>query len=113
MTCRLASIAPSPKEMLLALDALRRLDRVLNAAEDMAFTMQGGPDSNRPPATIAALKTAEEKLADAGRIIRGEIARLERMTRGVAFVPNGPHQGATRPHPFAAGALTSVDGGLA
>ena len=113
MTCRLASIAPSPKEMLLALDALRRLDRVLNAAEDMAFTLQGGPESNRPPATIAALKTAEEKLADAGRIIRGEIARIERMSRGGAFVPRTVQNGDPRPHPFAAGALASVDGGLA
>jgi hypothetical protein len=111
MTCRTSAdpkitrIAPTPKQMLTALDKLRRLDRQLNGVEDAAFTAAA---QDFPAPALAAFRAAEAKIADAGRLIRAEIARLEDETRGVAYV-----RPPASPHPMAAGALVLVDGGVA
>jgi len=81
---RLRRIEPSPKQILEALSRLRILDRKLRDAGDAAFDAQ---NAIIPAASLAAFATAEEKLADAERIIRGEISRLETLSRRVSYSP--------------------------
>lgn len=86
-----ARISPSPRRILEALAFLRRLDRAANDLEAAAF---GAQDGAFPADTIDALGNIERKAAQAGKLIRTEIARLEDLSRAVAFVPR-PRCGQT------------------
>lgn len=85
MTCRLARLAPSPRQILDALARLRKLERLLNAAEAFAVDCQGA--DHVAAGAHASFFEAELGLADLGRRVRRDIDRLERLSRGVAYTP--------------------------